>query len=161
MAGGRIRPPPAHDSPPYPPLRRPEAPRGRAAKRNRTLGTEDPDGTPAREETTRRYQELDRRGAVGPLASAVVEAHACAASSAACSVHAALPCGPTEPSPSKSPAASPHIAPAKDPRTDRLTPADRLLWVWLARSWREWRQGLIPVKPETVVHWSRQWLIGS
>jgi hypothetical protein len=25
----------------------------------------------------------------------------------------------------------------------RLTPADRLLWVWLARSWREWRQGVI------------------
>ena len=21
----------------------------------------------------------------------------------------------------------------------RLTPADRLLWVWLARSWREWQ----------------------
>ena len=38
----------------------------------------------------------------------------------------------------------------------RLTPADRLLWVWLARSWREWRQGLILVKPETVVRWSRQ-----
>ena len=37
----------------------------------------------------------------------------------------------------------------------RLTPADRLLWVWLARSWREWRQGLILVKPETVVRWSR------
>src|SRR5215813_12867808 len=38
----------------------------------------------------------------------------------------------------------------------RLTPADRLLWVWLARSWREWRQGLILVKPETVVRWSHQ-----
>src|SRR4029450_3961326 len=38
----------------------------------------------------------------------------------------------------------------------RLTPADRLLWVWLARSWGEWQQGLILVKPETVVHWSRQ-----
>ena len=38
----------------------------------------------------------------------------------------------------------------------RLTPADRLLWVWLARSWREWRQGLILVRPETVVRWSRQ-----
>src|SRR5262245_1225037 len=38
----------------------------------------------------------------------------------------------------------------------QLTPADRLLWVWLARSWREWRQGLSLVKPETVVGWSRQ-----
>ena len=38
----------------------------------------------------------------------------------------------------------------------RLTPADRLLWVWLARSWRDWRQSLILVKPETVVRWSRQ-----
>ena len=37
----------------------------------------------------------------------------------------------------------------------RLTPADRLLWVWLARSWREWRQGLILVKPETVVRAKR------
>src|SRR5262249_57795368 len=33
----------------------------------------------------------------------------------------------------------------------RLTPADRLLWVWLARSWREWRPGLILREPEAVV----------
>jgi hypothetical protein len=38
----------------------------------------------------------------------------------------------------------------------RLRPADRLLWVWLARSWRAWRQHLTLVKPETVVRWSRQ-----
>src|SRR5262249_34155293 len=54
------------------------------------------------------------------------------------------------------PAASAHRAPATDPRTARLTAADRLLWVWLAGSWREWRQGLILVKPETVVRWSHQ-----
>ncbi len=34
-----------------------------------------------------------------------------------------------------------------------LTPADRLLWVWLARAWREWRQALILVQPETVLRW--------
>ena len=37
-----------------------------------------------------------------------------------------------------------------------LTHADRLLWVWLAGSWREWRQAMIVVKPETVLRWSRQ-----
>lgn len=37
-----------------------------------------------------------------------------------------------------------------------LTPADRLLWVWLACAWREWRQALILVKPETVMRWHRQ-----
>ena len=37
-----------------------------------------------------------------------------------------------------------------------LTPADRLLWVWLACAWWEWRQALILVKPETVMRWHRQ-----
>ncbi len=41
-------------------------------------------------------------------------------------------------------------------RRARLTPADRLLWVWLARSWREWRQSVVFVQPETVMRWSRQ-----
>ena len=44
----------------------------------------------------------------------------------------------------------------RTPGRTRLTPADRLLWGWRARSWREWRQGLILVKPETVVRWSHQ-----
>jgi putative transposase len=32
-----------------------------------------------------------------------------------------------------------------------LTPADRLLWVWLSRIWNDWRSALAIVKPETVV----------
>src|ERR1700730_13308242 len=35
----------------------------------------------------------------------------------------------------------------------RLTPADRLLWVWLSRIWRDWRGPLAIVKPETVIAW--------
>src|SRR6202165_3151267 len=37
----------------------------------------------------------------------------------------------------------------------RLTPADRLLWVWLSRIWRDWRGALAIVKPETVIAWHR------
>ena len=37
----------------------------------------------------------------------------------------------------------------------RLTPADRLLWVWLSRIWRDWRSALAIVKPETVIAWHR------
>ena len=37
----------------------------------------------------------------------------------------------------------------------RLQTADRLLWVWLSRIWREWRSALVIVKPETVVTWHR------
>ena len=37
----------------------------------------------------------------------------------------------------------------------RLTPADRLLWVWLSRLWRDWRSALAIVKPETVIAWHR------
>ena len=33
----------------------------------------------------------------------------------------------------------------------RLTPADRLFWVWLSRIWRDWHLALAIVKPETVV----------
>jgi putative transposase len=36
-----------------------------------------------------------------------------------------------------------------------LQPADRLLWVWLFRIWRDWRSSLVIVKPETVVAWHR------
>lgn len=38
----------------------------------------------------------------------------------------------------------------------RLHAVDRLLWVWLARLWTEWRSALVIVKPETVVAWHRQ-----
>ena len=37
----------------------------------------------------------------------------------------------------------------------KLTPADRLFWVWLSRLWRDWRSALAIVKPETVVAWHR------
>ena len=37
----------------------------------------------------------------------------------------------------------------------QLTPADRLLWVWLSRVWSDWRSALAIVKPETVVAWHR------
>src|ERR1700730_2616668 len=33
----------------------------------------------------------------------------------------------------------------------RLTPADRLLWVWLSRIWRDLRGALAIVKPETPI----------
>ena len=33
----------------------------------------------------------------------------------------------------------------------RLRKADRVFWLWLARSWNGWRDSLIVVKPETVV----------
>jgi putative transposase len=37
----------------------------------------------------------------------------------------------------------------------RLTPGDRLLWVWLSWIWGDWRSTLAIVKPETVVAWHR------
>jgi putative transposase len=44
---------------------------------------------------------------------------------------------------------------ARPPRL-RLTPADRLLWVWLLRVWTDWRTALVIVKPETVITWHRR-----
>jgi putative transposase len=38
----------------------------------------------------------------------------------------------------------------------KLTSADRLLWAYLSRLWRDWRSTLVIVKPETVVAWHRQ-----
>ena len=37
----------------------------------------------------------------------------------------------------------------------RLTPLDRLLWVWLFAIWSDWCSALAIVKPETVVAWHR------
>ena len=37
----------------------------------------------------------------------------------------------------------------------KLTPADRLLWVWLSRIWSDWRSSLAIVQPEKVVAWHR------
>jgi putative transposase len=38
----------------------------------------------------------------------------------------------------------------------RLTSADRLLWAWLAHTWRGWRTAVHIVTPETVVTWHRR-----
>lgn len=37
------------------------------------------------------------------------------------------------------------------PRHVPLTAVDRLLWVWIARIWHDWRNALVLVKPETVI----------
>jgi len=38
----------------------------------------------------------------------------------------------------------------------RLHSADRVLWVWLSRSWSNWRSALLIVKPGTVIAWHRK-----
>ena len=38
----------------------------------------------------------------------------------------------------------------------RLTTADRVLWAWLSRVWREWRPALVLVTPATVLAWHRR-----
>jgi hypothetical protein len=38
----------------------------------------------------------------------------------------------------------------------RLKAADRVLWVILARFWKQWRSALVIVKPETVIAWHRK-----
>src|SRR5205807_7026475 len=38
----------------------------------------------------------------------------------------------------------------------RLTPLDRLLWVWLFAIWSDWRSALAIVQPETVIAWHRE-----
>jgi putative transposase len=40
----------------------------------------------------------------------------------------------------------------------RLRSRDRLFWMALARSWRNWRTALIVVQPDTVIRWHRDWL---
>lgn len=37
------------------------------------------------------------------------------------------------------------------PKRLKLTPADRIFWVWLRRVWREWTSALMIVEAETVV----------
>src|SRR4051812_5124665 len=36
------------------------------------------------------------------------------------------------------------------------SPIDKLLWTWLARTWRAWRAPLLIIKPETVIAWHRR-----
>ena len=38
----------------------------------------------------------------------------------------------------------------------RLNSVDRLLWVWLSRTWSQWCSALLIVKPETVIAWHRK-----
>src|SRR6184192_4321822 len=44
---------------------------------------------------------------------------------------------------------------ARQPRP-QLTATDRLFWVVLSRLWKDWRNSLQVVRPETVVGWHRQ-----
>ena len=38
----------------------------------------------------------------------------------------------------------------------KLTPADRLLWIWISAVWREWRSSVLLVQAATVIAWHRQ-----
>jgi hypothetical protein len=42
------------------------------------------------------------------------------------------------------------------PSRVRLGRTDRWLWVWLSRTWTDWRTALVIVKPETVIAWHRR-----
>jgi hypothetical protein len=42
------------------------------------------------------------------------------------------------------------------PRRLKLTPADRMFWVWLRRVWGDWKSVLMIVKADTVVAWQRK-----
>jgi transposase InsO family protein len=37
-----------------------------------------------------------------------------------------------------------------------ISTKDRLFWVWLSRTWSEWRAPLLIVKPDTVIGWHRK-----
>ena len=41
-------------------------------------------------------------------------------------------------------------------RRPRITPADRILWSYLARVWAGWREHLFFVKPDTIIAWQRE-----
>src|SRR6267143_5398439 len=40
----------------------------------------------------------------------------------------------------------------------QLRRRDRLFWIVLAQTWRNWRAALVLVQPDTVVRWHREWL---
>jgi putative transposase len=42
------------------------------------------------------------------------------------------------------------------PKRLKLTPADRLFWMWLRRVWSDWKSALRIVKAETVIAWHRK-----
>jgi len=37
-----------------------------------------------------------------------------------------------------------------------LRPADRVLWIWLCRHWKRWRQALVLIQPTAVLRWHRE-----
>ena len=43
-------------------------------------------------------------------------------------------------------------------KRSQLRDRDRLFWMLLANTWRDWRTALVVVHPDTVVRWHRQWL---
>jgi putative transposase len=49
-----------------------------------------------------------------------------------------------------------HVVNRSRPQRLRLTPADRMLWVWLSQVWNEWRAAIVIVKPKTVLAWHRR-----
>jgi len=42
------------------------------------------------------------------------------------------------------------------PKQPKLTPADRMFWVWLRRVWGHWKSALLIVKPAAVIASHRQ-----
>jgi putative transposase len=42
------------------------------------------------------------------------------------------------------------------PKRLKLTPADRIFWIWLRRVWADWKSALLIVPAETVVAWHRK-----
>src|SRR3954451_13724845 len=42
------------------------------------------------------------------------------------------------------------------PKRVKLTPADRIFWVWLRCVWTDWKSALIIVQAETVIAWHRK-----
>src|SRR3982751_4391303 len=42
------------------------------------------------------------------------------------------------------------------PKRLKLTPADRIFWIWLRRVWTDWKSALLIVQAETVVAWHRK-----
>jgi hypothetical protein len=43
-------------------------------------------------------------------------------------------------------------------RRPQLRTRDRMFWVLLANAWRDWRDALVLVQPDTVIRWHREWL---
>jgi putative transposase len=50
------------------------------------------------------------------------------------------------------------VAMQRSPKRVPLHTLDRLFWIALMQSWRNWRTALVVVQPNTVVRWHRDWL---